>query len=127
MRVKNAFLVITQSGQSGSRPKYFSAQRWNEEHAAHAFSECVLERVEHGDVALFSHLIGEKHATEDQTEGVAERRLAPNQSFTVDLFGRSGDVTTSDPCSYKSRLCSIRKSEFNNRVLSSFNFFLSFF
>jgi hypothetical protein len=51
---------LTQRRQNTSRPKHFAAQGWQKQQTAHSFAKAVLQRIQHGDIALFSHGIGEK-------------------------------------------------------------------
>jgi len=54
--------LLTEGGEDAGGPEDLSAERGQEQQAAHARSKVVLQRVEHGHVALPPHLVGEKHA-----------------------------------------------------------------
>jgi hypothetical protein len=90
-----------ESCENPSRPEHLSAEGREEEEASHPLAERVLQRIQHGDVTLLPHLIGEEDPSEDQTEGVPEGRLAPDQPRGVNDLGRAVDVASTDPRSYK--------------------------
>ena len=86
-----------QRRQDARRPEDLAAQRRQEEQTPHAAPERVLQRVEHGHVALLPHGVREEDAAEDQAEGVPEGRLAPHQAGGVDGLGGAVDITAADP------------------------------
>lgn len=53
---------LTQSSQDGGRPKDLPHEGWDEEEAAHPFSELLLERIQHRHESLTPHAVSEKDA-----------------------------------------------------------------
>ena len=51
---------FTQSSQDSGRPEDLSAEGRDEEESAHPSSEALLQRIEHRDVALLPHPVGEE-------------------------------------------------------------------
>jgi hypothetical protein len=59
----NLIALLTESSQDAGSPEHFAAQSRQKEKSPHSLSEGVLERVQHGDISLLSHLVGEENAT----------------------------------------------------------------
>ena len=55
-------MSFTQSSQDSGRPEDLSAEGRDEEESAHPSSEALLQRIEHRDVALLPHPVGEEDA-----------------------------------------------------------------
>jgi hypothetical protein len=58
-----SYLLLTESSQNAGSPEHFSAESRQEEKSPHSLSEGILERIQHGDISLLSHLVGEENAT----------------------------------------------------------------
>lgn len=91
--------ILTQCSQNAGRPEYFAAECGQKEQATHSFTERILQRIQHGYVALSTHRIRKEYAAKHQTQCVAKGSLAPHQTGCIDRFGRSVDVTTANPSS----------------------------
>jgi hypothetical protein len=59
----NRIALLTESSQDAGSPEHFAAECRQKEKSPHSLSEGVLERVQHGDISLLSHLVGEENAT----------------------------------------------------------------
>ena len=88
---------LTKCRKNGRAPHKFTEHARDENESSHLGAEFVLERVQHGDVLALAKLLGEEHATEQQTESVAKGSLTPNQTLGEDLLGSSVDVPAADP------------------------------
>lgn len=112
-----------QSGEDARGPENFAAESWQEQQPAHSLPEGVLEGVQHGDVPLLAHLVGEEDAaleqtstlstlsrervnpfalglkcnTENEAECVTEGSLAPDEASRVNCLRGPVDVTPADP------------------------------
>ena len=88
---------LTKGRENGGAPHQFAENTWNENEAAHLRAEFVLEWVQHRDVLALAELLGEKDTAEEETEGVSEGSLAPDESLGEGFLGRRVDVTSADP------------------------------
>lgn len=52
-----------EGGQDTGSPEHLSAQSRQKQQSSHALSKAVLQRIQHGDVTLLSHRIGEEDST----------------------------------------------------------------
>ena len=88
---------LTQGRKDAGGPEHLTAQRREEQQAAHPGAVGVLQRVQHRHVALRPHLVGEENPPQHEAESVAEWCLAPDEAVVEDNLGRAVDVAAADP------------------------------